>query len=257
MSSVSHFRPNMSLYIPSVTGSTTQEQITRIFKSLNIGVVSRVDFIDKDSQHDSGTNHRMAFIHFDFWYINNTSYHLQERILDQGQGKIVYNDPYYWIVMENSNPRSQSEVVLEKHITDLQKRVAYLESVIAVHAKKFMDNGITTKTYACPDCYADIPNEETECDACEYGKEHDNEEATIELDNTLTVNNTGAIIYSNQEYDNAAALAMTGALNVFDDAENLRLNQRISDIRNARKAELSSQQDNGESSNSTSNWWPW
>ena len=63
--------------------------------------------------------------------------------------------------------------------------------------------------------------------------------------------------WGNQEYDNAAALAMTGALNVFDDAENLRLNQRISDIRNSRKAELSSQQDNGESSNSTSNWWPW
>lgn len=256
MSSVSHFRPNMSLYIPSVTGTTSEEQIARIFKSLNIGVVSRVDFIDKDSQHDSGSNHRMAFVHFDFWYINNTSYHLQERILEQGQGKIVYNDPYYWIVMENSNPRSQTEMVLEKQVTDLQKRVAYLESVISVHAKKFMDNGITTKTYACSDCYADIPNEETDCDACDYG----NEDATIEVDNVLTVNNTGGIIYSNEEYDNAAALAMTGALNVFDDAENLRLNQKISDIRNARKAELSSkeaQQDNGESSNSTSNWWPW
>lgn len=256
MSSVSHFRPNMSLYIPSVTGTTSEEQIARIFKSLNIGVVSRVDFIDKDSQHDSGSNHRMAFVHFDFWYINNTSYHLQERILDQGQGKIVYNDPYYWIVMENSNPRSQTEMVLEKQVTDLQKRVAYLESVISVHAKKFMDNGITTKTYACSDCYADIPNEETDCDACDYG----NEDATIEVDNVLTVNNTGGIIYSNEEYDNAAALAMTGALNVFDDAENLRLNQKISDIRNARKAELSSkeaQQDNGESSNSTSNWWLW
>ena len=257
MSSASHFRPNMSLYIPSVTGSTTQEQIARVFKSLNIGVVSRVDFIDKDSQHDSATNHRMAFVHFDFWYINNTSYHLQERILEQGQGKIVYNDPYYWIVMENSNPRSQSEVVLEKQISDLQKRVSYLEGVIAVHAKKFMDNGITTKTYPCPDCYADIPNEETACDACDYGKEESAEDATFEVDNTLTVNNTGKVIYGgNTQYDEeAAALAMTGALNTFDDEETERLNQRIADIRNGKK--VNEVNITEESATSTSNWWPW
>ena len=257
MSSASHFRPNMSLYIPSVTGSTTQEQIARVFKSLNIGVVSRVDFIDKDSQHDSGTNHRMAFVHFDFWYINNTSYHLQERILEQGQGKIVYNDPYYWIVMENSNPRSQSEVVMEKQISDLQKRVSYLETVIAVHTKKFMDNGITTKTYSCPDCYSDIPHHETECDACEYGDEDSTEDATFEVDNTLTVNNTGNIIYhGNNEYDEeAAALAMTGALNTFNDEETERLNQRIADIRNGKK--VNEMNINNESATSTSNWWPW
>jgi hypothetical protein len=257
MSSLSHFRPNMSLYIPSVTGSTTQEQIARVFKSLNIGVVSRVDFIDKDTQHGSGTNHRMAFVHFDFWYINNTSYHLQERILEQGQGKIVYNDPYYWIVMANSNPRSQSEVILEKQITDLQKRVYYLESVIAVHAKKFMDNGITTKTYACEDCWADIPNEESECDACEYGKEDDSEDPTIEVDNTLTLNNTGKVIYhGNNQYDeDADALAMTGALNTFDDEVTEKLNQRIADIRNGKKVAI--QTITGESTTSTSNWWPW
>ena len=103
MSSSPHFRPNMSLYIPSVTASTTEEQIARVFKSLNIGVVSRVDFVDKDKETELGAVQRMAFIHFDFWYINNTSYHLQERIIEHGQGKIVYNDPYYWIVMENKN----------------------------------------------------------------------------------------------------------------------------------------------------------
>ena len=243
MESSYQFRPNMSLYIPSVTCKTTEEQVRRVFKMLNIGMVARVDFIDKENNLESGSGQRMAFVHFDFWYINNTSYHLQERIVNKGQGRIVYNDPYYWIVMENSNPRSQAEIRMEKQILELQSRVRYLETVIAVHAKKFMDNNITTKTYPCPDCYADIPNEETECDACEYGKEKEKVDGDIQLDNTLTLNSSGSIIYSGEEYDNAAALAMTGALG-------MEMEEEDEDESN------SSSQPTGNTKN-TSNWWLW
>ena len=254
MSSSPHFRPNMSLYIPSVTASTTEEQIARVFKSLNIGVVSRVDFVDKDKETELGAVQRMAFIHFDFWYINNTSYHLQERIIDHGQGKIVYNDPYYWIVMENKTPRSKTEVELEKQVAALQSRIVYLEKILSLHSKKFVDNSISTKSYPCPDCLVDIPNDETQCDVCDFGSVKD-EDANIELDNTMTVNSSGSIIYSGEEYD-STALAMTGALGMTGNEKELESLKKKSEehLRSINRERESSTETPKES---TSGWWPW
>lgn len=177
MNNYQYFRPQMSLYIPSVTTTTTVEQIRYIFKILNIGIVSRVDFVEKDRD----TTKFMAFIHFEYWFINDTSYHLQERILNTGQTKIIYNDPHYWIVMENKNPRTQNEVVLEKEIYELKNRVGYLETVIETHTRKFMDNGIVTKRYNCDTCWAETDEASELCEACDFQDEEHEEDVDSEL----------------------------------------------------------------------------
>ena len=159
-----HFRPNMSLFIPSVTATTSEAQVKRVFDNLNIGVISRVDFVEKEQ----GSSKFMAFIHFDYWYVTDTSYYLQEKIMEEGQGKIVYNDPYYWIVRENKNPRSLCEIQLEKEVDDLKKRVAYLETVIGNHTRKFMDNDITTSKVYCEECTTEIERETPNCEACGF-----------------------------------------------------------------------------------------
>ena len=201
------FRPQMSLYIPSVTSKTTEEQIKRVFKVLDLGVVSRVDFVEKDNGNS------MAFVHFEYWLLNNSSYHLQERIQIEGQAKIVYNDPYYWIVMENSNPRTQAEIDLENRIHSLEGRVRYLETVVGVHTRKLIDNGIITKGKTCSYCwvvYSDDDGNE-DCPACDY-KEN---QMVINLSSTPQRKITD---YFNEEEkerkerEEAEALAMTGAV---------------------------------------------
>lgn len=198
------FRPQMSLFIPSVTAATTEGQIQQIFHNLNIGVVSRVDFVERDTSKAGGRY--MAFVHFDYWFLNNTSYHLQEKIVNEGQGRIVYNDPYYWIVMENSNPRTKTEIELGNKVAELQNRIIYLEKVIGTHTRKFIENGIVTQTYPCSECWT-VSLEDTEtCDACGFVKE----------ENTFTVPDAEQSAEPDAEQsleDNAACLAMTGALN--------------------------------------------
>lgn len=243
MNSNCQFRPHMSLYIPSVTATTTQEQFVQVFKALNIGVVSRVDFVKRESKNSQW----MAFVHFDFWYINNTSYHLQERISDQGQARIVYNEPYYWIVMENKNPRTQMEVLLEKQVSTLQQKISYLETVIETQSKKLHENDIRTKTYPCSKCYTSIPNEEEECKACE--PQEDNE---VNVDNTLTLSSAGSVIYSGEAYEygyDAAALAMTGALQS-PDSDKLR--QQQEKIKYGSSTTIEEQV----KSSHSSGWWP-
>ena len=157
-----YLRPNMSLFVPSVTATTSETQVKQVFHNLNIGLVSRVDFVEKEQNPPK----LMAFIHFDYWYITDTSYYLQEKILETGQTKIVYNDPYYWIVRENKTPRTLTEIQLEKEVDDLKKRVAYLDTVIGNHTRKFMENDISTTKVYCQECTSEMERETQTCGAC-------------------------------------------------------------------------------------------
>lgn len=231
------FRPNMSIFIPCVTNTTTEEQIKRVFKNLDLGIVSRVDFVEKDST----SKYFMAFVHFDYWLINNSSYHLQERILNYGQGKIVYNDPYYWIVMENQNPRTKAEIELENEVTTLKNRVKYLETVIANHTKKFIENGITTQLVSCPECWVTNPPDDlNDCSSCGYS----NEEFVIYLPSNNNVNE------GDKECNDMdpACLAMTGVL----DSGLVKEGEAVLNVRTAN----SSENDTSDVQVS-SGWWPW
>jgi hypothetical protein len=69
-----------------------------------------------------------AFVHFDKWYENICVSNLQERILgDEREGRIVYDDPKYWILKKNTNPITDNYV---KQLEDIreqnQKNYAYL-----------------------------------------------------------------------------------------------------------------------------------
>lgn len=169
MADHSSFRPQMSLYIPSVRTRTTEEDIKRVFYNLNLGFVSRVDFVEKEGDPAKF----MAFVHFEYWFFNDVSYYLQERIKTKGKTRIVYNDPHYWLVMENKNPRTKTEVMLEREIDHLKKRISYLEIVAGNHTRKFMDNGITTQTQNCAVCWLERPNDIDTCPACEDGDSYE------------------------------------------------------------------------------------
>ena len=68
---------NLSIYIPRVFHNITVERIMNCFKSLNIGIISRVDLVDRESdQNDDKT--RMAFIHFKSWSDGLSAKNLRE-----------------------------------------------------------------------------------------------------------------------------------------------------------------------------------
>lgn len=95
-----------SIYIPRVFNNITAERIRYVFKSLDLGHVSHVDFVPRLNSNDA----KMAFIHFESWNIENPAcQHLIERIHDPNrEARVVYEDPYYWLLFPNHNSSSSN-----------------------------------------------------------------------------------------------------------------------------------------------------
>jgi hypothetical protein len=155
------FNPTLSLFIPRILKSTTDTLIKKVFSELGVGIVSRVDFVENEK------GNMTAFVHFKEWFNNLTTQHLQERIFLKQQGKIVYNDPYYWIVMENKKPRTEVEVELERRIDHLEEDIKYWAGIVSDHTRKFMDRKIANQTKYCEECYIEMPVESTNCIVCD------------------------------------------------------------------------------------------
>jgi len=98
--SSSSINQSLSLYIPRVFANITTERIVRVFEDLNFGHISRVDLVNKENE--SGQAYNSAYIHFNEWFDTATNRSFQERVLDASrESRIVYDDPWYWIVLEN------------------------------------------------------------------------------------------------------------------------------------------------------------
>ena len=93
--------PKMSLYIPHVFAYISSERIKHVVESY-LGKVSRIELVPKHSM--DGNHYNSAYIHMSEWNHTSTVAHFQEKIKDPyKQAKLVYNDPYYWIVLENTS----------------------------------------------------------------------------------------------------------------------------------------------------------
>ena len=114
---------SLSLYIPRVFNNIPKQKIFDVFDSLNIGKVSFVDFVPREDSR-SGETYNMAFVHFVNYYDNIASNNFQEKVRDpKHEAKIVYDDPWYWICLPNSNPKPDS-------VRELETKVSYLETSI-------------------------------------------------------------------------------------------------------------------------------
>ena len=117
-------KPNMStsslsIYIPRVFANITKDRVAQVFKSLSIGEVSYIDFVAREDAN-TGEPYNMAFIHFSEWYDNTASKNFQEKVNDPNhEAKIVYDDPWYWMCLPNTNPKPDSQRIMENHINTL------------------------------------------------------------------------------------------------------------------------------------------
>jgi hypothetical protein len=104
---------NISLFIPHVYANISSTQIFDVFENLRIGIVKNVDLIPK--QGSDGKPYNAAYIHFYEWCDNVAARNFQERVLDPKQeAKIVYDDPWHWIVLEN---KTRKRVPGERKVT--------------------------------------------------------------------------------------------------------------------------------------------
>lgn len=117
---------SMSLYIPHVFPNINEAFITGVFESLQLGRVDHIDFVAKIDK--SGKPYNGVYIHFAEWYTGPAVEHLQEKILNPNkEARIVYDDPWYWIVLENTGKKTVtmlpiapglSEIVLSSGMND-------------------------------------------------------------------------------------------------------------------------------------------
>ena len=95
---------NISLYIPHIFENYTRDDVAAVFEDSLIGRVKGVDFVYKMGKN--GKAYNSAYIHFHHWYNNSAAVHFQERVQDPNkEARIIYDDPWYWIVLENNTEK--------------------------------------------------------------------------------------------------------------------------------------------------------
>jgi transketolase len=88
---------NLSLFIPRVFSNISKERIINTFESNNIGKIKNVDFVAISH------NCNKVYVHFEYYYETTASRNFIYRIQVEGTAKLVYDDPWFWIVLENKS----------------------------------------------------------------------------------------------------------------------------------------------------------
>ena len=128
-----------SLYIPRVFLNITEEKIREVFETLELGEIERIDLVPRP--YTSGTiSANMAFIYFKYWSQTVSAQNLASRIMDpRREARIVYDDPWYWILLPNRRPQlakpTESERIdaLKSIIQNLSTRIENLEKNVLFH----------------------------------------------------------------------------------------------------------------------------
>ncbi len=92
-----------SVCIPRIFNNIPNQKITDTFEKMELGKIKNMDIIHKIGR--DGTIFKMAFIHFDYWNMNSiAAVNLKNSIENpQVEAKLVYDDPWYWIVLPNKS----------------------------------------------------------------------------------------------------------------------------------------------------------
>jgi len=102
---------SLSLVIPRVFPQWVDEQkIIDVFEKQNIGKIYKVSIVRMSNEYRANGCKSYpvykAFLYFSVWYENEIVYNLQHRIMSRPsrnmQSRIVYDDPWYWVVFKNT-----------------------------------------------------------------------------------------------------------------------------------------------------------
>jgi len=133
-----------SLYIAYVFPNIHKKRIAQLFEKLSLARIAAIDLVPKIGK--DGNQYNSAFIHIDYWFDNESAKHFQEKIRsDAKEALLVYDDPWYWIVNENTSKTfktqmesSSSNILLLDEIEEIytdsflgtQKKARYVLNIL-------------------------------------------------------------------------------------------------------------------------------
>jgi len=90
----------LSLFIPRVFPNIDLERFQKIFRELKLG---DVESITRVAQYDHiGKLYYRVNVYFSCWYCNDAVKNFQAKVVSPyKQARLVYDDPWYWIILEN------------------------------------------------------------------------------------------------------------------------------------------------------------
>ena len=118
---------SMSVFIPRVFSNITSERIIHVFKNNLIGIIEYVDLVAK--MDNNGVMYNSAYIHFQSWFDNSITQNIQEKIMNGKVTRVIYDDPWHWILLENKaitkkvgNERRKIRINLLSHLEEEKEK---------------------------------------------------------------------------------------------------------------------------------------
>ena len=102
---------HISVFIPRVGFTTSEDDIKNIFRVYNVGSVNYVNFVVKKDK--KGRHYLAAYVHFNYLYDRENAYQFISCIRNKkSEVRIYYNPKKFWVVCENNygNRKSSQRV---------------------------------------------------------------------------------------------------------------------------------------------------
>ena len=127
----------LSLYIPIISESTSEDYIKSSFQKKNIGRILRVDFV-----HNIQKNRREAFIHFDEWFDTTECIELKESILNPNiKAKLYHTNERFWPLLVNKNAHKRNNNPNYKVLENYEVKTACATSLNIIKAEPKLKKG--------------------------------------------------------------------------------------------------------------------
>ena len=88
------------LCIPRVHLKITENQIKQVFNQINIGIIDHIDIVTKKDE-----KYKRVFIHMKKWFTTENAKIAQERLKNNEDIKIIYEEPWFWKISVYKNPK--------------------------------------------------------------------------------------------------------------------------------------------------------
>jgi len=110
MSNTSNVYEN-SVFIPRVFLNISKEKIASMFEKLDLAMVRQIDFVPKQNSKGDKYKYNNVYVHLD-WIETKASISFRGTLFGpKKEVKLVYDDPLYWTVLQNTSAIKDEEAV--------------------------------------------------------------------------------------------------------------------------------------------------